>query len=42
MIYITPPLRILSVPVASPALAALQQLAAMPFCVANKIGVACA
>jgi hypothetical protein len=42
MICITPPLRTLSVPVASPVPAALQQFAAMPSCVANKLGVACA
>jgi len=42
MRVITPPLRLLSVPVASLALVALRQLAAMPFCVANMLVVACA
>ena len=42
MTSVTPPPRTLSVPVASPLLAALLRLAAMPFCVANKLGVACA
>ena len=38
---VTPPLRILFVP-AWPVPAAVWQLAAMLFCVANKLGVACA
>ena len=41
-IGITLPLPILSVPVAWPVLAVVWQLAAMLFCVANKLGVACA
>jgi hypothetical protein len=39
---VTPLLRILSVPVASPIPAALRQLAVMLFCVADKRGVVCA
>ena len=42
MRMVTSMLRTLSVAVASPAPAALRQLAAMPFCVANKPRVACA
>jgi hypothetical protein len=41
-IRISPPLRILSAPVASPVPAALWQLGAILFCVADKLGVACA
>ena len=39
---LTPMQRTLSVAVASPVPAALRQLAAMPFCVANKPLVVCA
>jgi hypothetical protein len=39
---LTPTLRVLSVAIASPAPAALRQLAAMPSCVANKPRVASA
>ena len=42
MIMFTPMLRILSVPVALLGLAALRQLAVMPFCVANTPRVVCA
>jgi hypothetical protein len=42
LIRITPRLRILSALVASPVPVALWQLGAIPFCVANKLGVACA
>jgi len=38
----TPQQQFLSVPVVSPVPAALRQLAAMPFCVANMLVVACA
>ena len=42
MIMFTPMLRILSVPVAWLGPAAVWQLAAMLFCVANKLRVVCA
>jgi hypothetical protein len=42
MTSVTPPPRTLFVPVASLVPAALLRLAAMPFYVANKLGVACA